>query len=588
MALGDTLFTWLKYVGNHLKSVPPISSISDLFEQLAGALHGKPPDATRVALDTLGLIPNPATMAVALLLSSMTGKDTPPELKEIEAEAQRMMDNPSGYLALKLNQIQHSAEIQQAANEIASMVSQLVHEPLQALASSTEANPLLGFAELQAGMAAAKLIVHAVGVSAEVLGLGQIETVDTALQDLLKSFNLEEVSARMLNPLFASGIDPAAERFYNRLYRPERISVEQLIHLQALGLVPESYVQEEAAGEGLRDEDIEHVRQILYDRVSPGDILAARDIGQIGDAEALDRLQRKMLAPDDARFMLQLQSLQKFQGWGERVFQIALRNYLNYKIGDVELENIARQAGFPQERVDFEVRVAKITRSGQTVDISIGQVEQAFKAGQLSDVEAVNYLDKLQVDPGGIPVLLNTWKAQLDKSAAHLNVAQLTQAFKDGLLDDAMLLAKIEDLGFKPDQARLLVKIAEWQAPTAVRPLSEGMVVTAWRQQILDHDQAVANLVKLGYSEAEAGIILQADMLKPHVKARELSEAVIAKLFEIGEFSLEVALDRLENLGYSADDARLYLIAETTAKPKTTTTKPKPAKTPPTTQGAQA
>lgn len=581
MALGNTLEAWLKQILNHAQDVPPLSYVGDLLKQFQGMLAGKPPDATKLAIDTLGVIPNPATLAIAMMLSSMTGKGTPPAIADIEAEAAKMMQDPGRYLSVKIAELQSNPDIQQAAQQLATLGNAAVWGPLDAIALSVEENPLKAFVELQAGIAGIKLLLHAVGVGVEILGVGQIETVDSALEDLLKSLNLEEVSARMIAPLFAAGVEPAAERFYNRKYRNQRLNIEQLIHLQALGLVPESYVNDESAAEGWRDADIEFIRQILYDRIAPGDLFAARDIGLLDDAGVLGGLHDKMFSPEAAKFMLNLNAAQRIQGWGERVFQIALRNYLNYKIGDDGLATIARQAGFSQERVDFEIALAKTTRQGQTVDLSIGQVEQAYKFGQLSDVEAVNYLQKLNVDPGGIPILIQTWKASLDKSAARLNVSQLTTAYKDGLIDEQALGEKLDALGWKPEDVRLLVRIAQWQKPTTPRTLTESTIITAWRQGVLDLAQTKQHLVALGFTDDEANLILEADRIKPHVKSRELSESVIVKLYEIGEFSKEIALDRLENLGYSADDANLYIMASVTNKPKTTTTTKPKATTPP-------
>lgn len=567
MSLGDRLFAWLRQVWGYAVIVPPLSYIVNAINIVRGGLRYKPGDATQALINTLASTPNPTSLAMALGLSAATGKPMPEQFGGALAEAQKMLADPRGYMAQKIGQIASDPNTQAAASAYYGIIDSVVLGRLNHLAATAEDNPFAVIAELTLGAQLVNLVGGAIGVASEIVGAGQVETIQTVIDKAVELAGLPEVQAIALRPLLEAGIAPASERFFNKFYRPARLSPQQLLTLQALGVIGEGYANDEIAREGFRDADIGFMRELLYDRLDASTYIRAREFGLIGDGTLYDKLLTKRFKGDDARLLVELSEHERLQGWGERIFSLALRMYGKYQIDDAGLSKIARSAGFTDERIEFEVRAARMLRQSEATDLSVSEIEGAFKKGVLSETEAANYLTKIQIEPEGIPILLATWKAQDAKAPLHLNVSELTAAFHDNVIDEAGLSARLRSLGWSAEDTRILVTIAKWRAPEKPRPLSEGIVITAYHHKVVSHDEAIELMKRLGFSDEDAHFILRAETILPPSKHAELSVAQIAKLVEVNVLSKENALARLRGHGYSADDAELVLIAETTKVP---------------------
>lgn len=576
MSLGDRLLQWLHGIWSYAAQQFPLSLILYQLQQIGDAFKNKPPDALQQIIDTIGASPNPASQVLAAGIAAGAGKHLPPAQESILGEARKMIENPSAYLAVKFGEIANTPQIEAGAELLASWINVSVYQPMQALVTQTENDPVLVAREIMVAVQALNLIAHTVGVAAEIIGAGQIEGVTEAMKSAVEMTGLSEVAALATAPLFEVGMRPAAERFYNRLYRPARLAPDQMIIAQALGLIGKDEADSEIAKEGFRDADIEIMRELVYDRIGVGDIFAARDVGMIADPETLSRLLKKRLHVDDAKFLMDLHAEQRNLDWSTRIFQIAVRNYTKYQLNDAGLQRVAQAAGFSQERSDFELNLARMIRASEVTDLQVGQIEAAFKQNIISDVEAANYLAKIQIDPGGIPVLLRTWKAQQAPGVQHLNASELTTAFHDRILTKDQFSDRLRSLGWNPEDTRILVEIAEWQAPVKPRELSEGSIVTAFQREIISHDEAVDLMQSIGFKKEDAAFILRAHTILPSQRQRELGDSEIAKLYELQVIPKENALARFRAKGYSHDDAELLLIALTSKVPKeATTTKPK-------------
>ena len=559
------------------KQVPVVASWLALMDDFHGALSGKPPDATKTVIDTLGAVPLPVNLLIAQTLSALTGKPLAGNQVDLVNEAQAMLKDPNGYLAKKVAEIQSNPEFKASGELLANLMSSGVVEALKGAAETGVREPMELLTQVLAAATAAKVLIHSVGVGAEILGLGQIQTVDAALEDVLHSLNVDRIIEHLLEPLFSSGLVPPAERFYNARFRNARLSAQDLVVLNRFGVVSDGDLKTEAAQEGWRDEDLERIKELARARVTPADALDARELGLIDDQALIAKLMEFRYSHDDAVFIADLAATRRHQDWNERIFQLALREFTKYLIDADKLADIARRAGFSQERIDVEMAVAKATLESQKVELTLAEIEAAFKANKLGEQETVTYLNKIHIDPSGIPILLETWKATRQAGGTHLNADQLVRAFHAGLLNETELLTKLEDLGWNASDARLIVQIAQWQRPEKPRELSEAIISSAFTDGVLSHDEAVARLKDLGFSEDDADTILRVHVILPKTKQKELTAAEIAKAVELGILPEEEALNRLEHLGYSSDDAAILYAVLTTKPPKAVKSKPPPA-----------
>lgn len=563
LSLGDRFFQWLREVWQFASTHPPMSFIVAWLTRFGSWQTSLVQDITSALSNPQDMILTPMQVSISVILSLITGKRPTGKTKTVVDETTAMLSDPAAYLATKINQVSTSPDVIRAINSLTPIISESVIKPMRALALQPGGAPIEAMIDIIAGIAIAKAAMHSVGVASEILSLGAVKGVNSAMESLSEMFPMQEIVAQLVRPIIETGLIPPTERFYNAQFRNARLGAQQLVILNAFGLIDDATLNNEAAEEGWRTEDVEHLKQLARTRVTPGDAIEARDLGQIDDGALIGKLFEFRYNIDDAKFIAELAERRRHQAWSERLFNIALRQFTNYRIDVTKLADIGRVAGFSQERIDVEIAVAKATTGAQLQDLSVSEIEAAFKANKLGEQEVVNNLNKIHLDPSGIPILLETWKASMKAGGTRLNAQKLTEAFHDRIISRDQFLQKLESIGWNPEDARLIIQIAEFQAPSRPRELNEAMIATAFVDGILTRDQALKRLEELGFSKDDAQTILKIHTILPAQKQKELTTAEIAKLFVLGVLPEENVLRRFESMGYTADDAALLFIALT-------------------------
>lgn len=572
--LGDRLFNWLRDVWGYAVAQEPLHTLTSIVNAIGGAIQQKQNDASQFMLDALANSNDAESNLAAIIISSLTGKPLPKSKSDIAAEMQKMLSDPQGYIASKMKQIETDPSIKSAAADLTALIHDSVLAPLKIDPNNPVVEPLELAAEVLAGALTIKTAAGAVGTAAEILGLGQIKSVSDALIDMTDAFSPGQIINRVIDPMLAISLVPAVERFYNAQFRPQRVPARDLAVLLGFGVIDASKMATEAAEEGWRDDDIALIQQLVQQRVTPDDAQTARDLGMIDDTELFNRLKFWRYSDDDAQFEMNLAALSRHITWNERMLSILLRQYLAYRLDDNKLETILRTMQFPDERVAVELAAAKAARDAQEQDLSVGEIEAAYKANVLSDVEAANYLAKIQVDPSGVSILLRTWKAAQTKGGTHLNATILTRAYHDGLIDEQTLGQKLRALGWNSEDARLLVQIATYQKPPTPKSLTEASITSAYTRGILSNDEAISQLKSLGMDESTAALVLRIHTLMPRHSVKTLTAAEVAKAVELGAIGENEALNRFEAMGYSSEDAALLFVVLTNKVPRAVKTQP--------------
>lgn len=153
------------------------------------------------------------------------------------------------------------------------------------------------------------------------------------------------------------------------------------------------------------------------------------------------------------------------------------------------------------------------------------------------------------------------------KSAAHLKVAAhkanitsaVLAAYEEFLIPRSEALSLIEQMSYDKSEAEFIIEGADFRQSAKIVNQAVSSVRSHYVARRITRTVASGELDALGIPTANRDYLLRVWDLEQSVNVRVLSEAEILKAVKKSLITPEDGLTRLQNLGYSADDATLLL-----------------------------
>lgn len=127
--------------------------------------------------------------------------------------------------------------------------------------------------------------------------------------------------------------------------------------------------------------------------------------------------------------------------------------------------------GYSSEEATYILEVEDLRLVQRFLESAVGRVHSLYVGHRISQEVASSTLAQLGVDAGGIPDLLKLWGYERAANVKLLTPADIANARKKKLLDDADAMAELEAMGYLPHDAwtYLAVRIDGWAAPEPPR-----------------------------------------------------------------------------------------------------------------------
>lgn len=153
------------------------------------------------------------------------------------------------------------------------------------------------------------------------------------------------------------------------------------------------------------------------------------------------------------------------------------------------------------------------------------------------------------------------------KSAAHLKVAAhkanitsaVLAAYEEFLIPRSEALDLVKQMGYDDKEAAFILEGADFRQSARIVNQAVTSVRSHYVSRRIDRQTASGELDALGLPSANRDYLLSIWDLERSVNVRVLSEAEIVKAVKKSLITPDDGLARLQNLGYSADDATLLL-----------------------------
>lgn len=558
---GAKLHQWLVNVIEWYKGTIAGRFWFGLYEKGLSLIERVPDKPEERLIQVLGIMPVPASRLLGRILSIvLTGRDTDADTLSGNL-VKDLITNPDATISTIRKMVSEWGLLRAEAIGIGKMVTDAVLKPIIEINNRKDDNPEVVMYEMLGYVQGAVIAVHAFGIIAEIVGVGQIQTVAMMAQKMVDGLDLQGITRQLLNPAINQGYGEFGRRFYNERFRPNRWTLNEAMQLYALRELSDNDIVKFMREEGYEDKDIGIALKLGEKRINASDVLAGLSVNMIDIQTAAKELYKLGYGSEAVQFILQLAKQKERQDDLNSLSGIALSAFKKNLLSEAEFRNIRLSGGVPIERIDLEVRMAQLNQETDRRDLSTGNIKAAYKTGVIARQEADHYLALLNLDTAARQIILNTWDEELKPRSMKLNASTIIAAFKSHVIDFNAAMDKLKSVGWSPQDASLMLSVALAQMQVIKRPLSEYAVIAAMENNIITEGDAVKRLVELGYSDEDAKLRLRLSTLKPAAPQRVLTKSEIVNLYEKNFYTFGDAVNALIDIGYDERTAEMVVIA---------------------------
>ena len=486
---------------------------------------------------------------------------------ELAEEVAAFKKDPSVYLADKL----HALGSAEATREISQVLGGLVMDPVIGLFESYAKDPEPDVHEFSRSFHGYMLALSwGGGILDSVLkvGLGdRAPSVKDALSQMYWSMGLGFLGWQTLAPLLSAGLQPNLTRYYNRLYTPTRFTPSQAADVWALGERDDGWMREYLTDQGWRPEDIDIWLKLSYRTLSEGVLWDLYHEGHIGKPEMDMRLRSLGYDPADIPSLYLAHEKEDVKEADRFLLSTVKRAFRDGRMDETEFRAILGEQGYLPKIVDLLVEQLVLDRQEEVKELNISQVRTLYNGRQIGRDEAVHYLTAHLPSAELAEKMVSAWDQAALPKPARINTSTILEGFVDGVLTRAEAKALlIEEAGYPPDKAELIIKIEEAGVPEVVT----APEVAAASLSML------AGFVAAGLiTRAELEIRAELERFSPEDRERiielmylqepevtdvaELPMARLESAYVFGIISRADLVDRLMARGLTPDDAEIQV-----------------------------
>ena len=147
-------------------------------------------------------------------------------------------------------------------------------------------------------------------------------------------------------------------------------------------------------------------------------------------------------------------------------------------------------------------------KTAKAKDLTETQVIALYEAQLVAEADAESMLGALGFDPDNAQYLLKLADLRRAISALNTAVSRVHTLYVGHKISRAVVQDTLTKLGVPTGQVSDILATWDLEAAVNVRLPTESQVVDAWHLTIIDQDKATAELVRMGYSAHDAWLLL--------------------------------------------------------------------------------
>lgn len=233
-----------------------------------------------------------------------------------------------------------------------------------------------------------------------------------------------------------------------------RTEMEQLYNR---GLVTKSQVLQALAESRLKNKYGDLAFELHTRLLEPRSLGEAVRHGAITHAQAVSKAMQSGYTAEDAAILVESASGAKLATSKDRVVSAAESLYVDSAITEQEFRTVTTQMGYSGAEVDFMVQASNYHREAKAFTAALNAVRAKYVGHHVDKGQASAMMDGIGVPAGQRDYLIGLWSVELAANTRELTPAQILKAVAKGLIDETEGMAKLEFLGYSPEDAALLM-----------------------------------------------------------------------------------------------------------------------------------
>lgn len=574
MGLGDKFLAWLRtlpVVGSAVKYLDEFSGrwnestqlLPAVFEACKKTGNWQPFYlfwATSLAYDLFG----GQALTPASISSLATG---------VGGELEAFYSDPQGFTQRKLHEFGTSPSAIAFAEFVGTVVTEPVLSLLEDMATQEKPDPhdfARRFHGIASGLPWASQTLDALFKT--LLG-DRAPQVGNSIMSLYWGLGLGFLGWQTLAPLLSTGLQPNLQRYYNRLYHPERFNPSQAMDLYALGKLSKGDFYNVLLDQGWRAEDVSLWIEQSYRTLSGGELWDLYHNGTLDKAEMDRRLRALGYNPADLPLLYKSNEKEETKDAPRYLMATLKQSFLEDRLGEDELRQIMASMNFAAREIDLYVTNLLVQKADDGRSLTTAQIHTLYKERVIGRDEAIHALRELDYSAQIAGQLVQAWDNLALPKASRINKSTILEGYTGGALgrDEATGLLERE-AGYTPEKAELLLRIeeagvkAKVTAPT-VKGVGLSTLADFVESGLITREDLAGRAELAQYSAADRARLVDMLFLQAQVKAPvvELPEATLKKAFVAGVLSRDQLLARLQARGLSPEDAAI-VVATTEAE----------------------
>jgi hypothetical protein len=310
-------------------------------------------------------------------------------------------------------------------------------------------------------------------------------------------------------------------------------------------------------------------------RVGPSQLAQLVALGLLTPAQMSVRLQSTGYTDEDANLLAEAARLRAQPAERSLPQSVVEQSYLAGVITRVQAADLLGKLGYTADQADlilaaFEAKNAAAFGADPAVrarGLGQAQLEQLYLAGILDEVVYRSRLADLGYNAGDTDLIVARDNQLLTPLPQALTQSSIEQAYIAGVYDRNTAYNRLMAADFTPESANTLLDTVEARNPAAFSPglvqstrvPSITTLVAALQNGVISQDEYTARAQELGYSPDDAGLYVALAVTAEKKSVQALSLGQIQAAYGKGFMSRGAALARVITLGYSQDDAVLLL-----------------------------
>jgi SOS response regulatory protein OraA/RecX len=287
----------------------------------------------------------------------------------------------------------------------------------------------------------------------------------TVLEGAVKGHLSEDEARRLVDE---GGIDP---KHYDWMYAAtgNPPGAGEMLDLWNRGEITQERVIQALRQGHLANEYIPDVLKLKRELLPAGECVLMVESGTWTKEKAVRYLMMHGYSPEDAADYATAGSRAKIRDDWTLGKQIVQAQYQLGVISHADAVAALQPLGYEADEAEMIIEVAKLQRIVSQQSAAVDKVRSLYTGHSIDAAAARGALAAMHVPAEEIDDILRLWTLEREANVKHLTESEIVSAFKTDLLDQAGAQARLEQIGYTPEDAWVLLSIAA-KGPLPNRP----------------------------------------------------------------------------------------------------------------------